>query len=102
MGKTGRSLRPGTYTFGGFWGPGPNGGLIIPLGDKMFVFGEEAGDGSKVMSKDEYEAYLNQPQDGGNTWGGWGGSWSQKGMKDGGVVRGCGKAQRGRTRGKVV
>jgi hypothetical protein len=76
--------------------------MIFPMGDKMFVWGE--GDGSTVMSKDEYESYLAKSEAGAgqDTWGGWGGSWTNaKGMKDGGVVRGCGKAERGRTRGRM-
>lgn len=99
-------LTPGRFTFGGLYGPGPNGGMIVPMGDKMFVFGEEdtAGSAGKVMSKDEYEAYLAQSESGANKqgWGQWGGSWANaKGMAAGGAVRGCGKAERGRTRGRM-
>lgn len=100
--KNSGSLSPGRFTIAGLYGPGPNGGIIVPMGDKMAVLGE--GDGAQVMSKQEYEAYLARSESGANKqgWGNWGGSWANaKGMKDGGVVRGCGKAERGRTRGKM-
>ena len=70
------------------------------------------GGGGKRQKFDPLARPVDHNTSGGGGWGGWGGSWAKheanddseddSKMKAGGMVRGCGKAERGRTKGKFV